>query len=103
MAEHLYNVRAFARYMANDKVVIQSSPLFHDLPADSGRETRTRKPKTTFSTTSDDNPKKKSRFDFNMMSDDDMDGECEDEGVGGDDSGGGDKWTDWYRHLFICV
>ena len=94
MDEHLYNVRAFARYMANDEVVIWASPLFHDLPADSGRETRSRKPKTTFSTTSDDNPPKKSRFDFAIKSESDTDGEREDEVAGDasgeDDSGGGD-------------
>ena len=87
LEEHLYNVRAFGRYMAVDREVIDASPMYNNPPADSGRESQTRKPPTVFSTTtSDDNPKKKSRFLYNMLSDDDSDG---DDVGDGDDSGDG--------------
>ena len=88
--EHLYNVRAFARYMKVDRKVIEASSSFHDLPADSGKRSRTRQPATVFSTTSDDCPSKKNRFLFDLVSSD----EDEPHDKGGGDEGGDDKGGD---------
>ena len=86
MEEHLYNVRAFARYKAVDRAVMEASPLYNDLPADSARQSRTRKAPTVFSTTSDDTPKKK-RFVFDLVSSSDDDSDDDDDAAGaGDDS-----------------
>ena len=100
MDEHLYNCRAFARYMALDKKVTESAPSFHELKNDSRKTSRTRKPPTVFNTTtSDDSPRKK-RFVVNLDSSSREDGSLENEDDGNDDvdddvdDDGDEEWTD---------
>ena len=67
LEEHLFNYRAFAIYMSLDRKIIQCSSEFNNLPDDSGRKSKSRKPATVFSTTtSDDSPRKK-RFVVNLV------------------------------------
>ena len=82
--------------MTLDKEVIESSPSYNNLPSDSGKSSRTRKPSTVFSTTSDENPKKK-RFVFDLVSswdDDDGDDDGNEAGDDDDDEAGDDAGDD---------
>ena len=83
LEEHLFNYRAFANYAALDKKIIQDSSLFNQLPVDSGRKSKSRKPTTVFNTTtSDDSPRKK-RFVVNLVDTESEDEVTEDEEVPG--------------------
>ena len=79
-------MRAFARYLAVDKQVIEASPVYNDLPQDlKVRKSRSRKAPTVFSTTtSDDSPRKK-RFVVTLDTSSDEDNSSQSEDDGGDE------------------